>query len=92
MKAALVAVLAVSLFTGGLAQKINATLPADFTEFEPEVKQRQQVNYTGFVFNTADPAEVRMLAGPCGQDQRKASCGGLCALLILNISVCRQAT
>ena len=40
------------------AQKINATLPAGFTEFEPEVKQRQDVNYTGFVFSTFDPAQV----------------------------------
>ena len=39
-------------------QPTNATLPSNFSKLQPEVVQRQDLNFTGFVFDLTNSAEV----------------------------------
>ena len=55
-----VAILSLLSFSVSLAQNPNAALPSGFTEFEQEVKQRTDINYTGFVHNIG-PSQVSLV-------------------------------
>ena len=41
------------LAAAGQAQQISPKLPSNFTDLEQEVRQREAVNYTGFVYKIA---------------------------------------
>ena len=71
-----------SLASGTQAQKINATIPTGFTEFEQEVKQRQNVNYTGFVFDLVDLAQVHPREPPNSELGHKDPLDGPLDLLV----------
>ena len=45
-------------FTLASEPKVNATISSKFSDLQPEVEQREDLDYTGFVFNLGNPAQV----------------------------------